>query len=534
MSDFYGNPIKVIRKNEIVDFIDIEVDFNEDFYVLKISSEANVIFNNVLNEDTLITIDAEKHPEIKIEYINKKTNEVFKSKIFNFNSNVDNYTQKKESKNEFDLIDEIYKKVQSEMDNPVGNDYEVTNHTRMLNNVSADPIARKYVENKINNIVNYYSEYFTEKRMKDITYEIYSNLYGMGIIQELDDNESIGEILVNARIHPEFKCDVYYYQSGQKYKFDKTFSNINEVDSIFSRSIKFAGKELNQVENAIIEATRANGDRVTISIPNASPNNYSLNIRKFTNFTPNSAAMKESGTIDDEIESLLSVLVSGKANIGIGGEMGTGKTTLINYLLTHTEKIERKVVIASVNEIDVNRVLEGHDVIIYNVDDSKGFTFEKLIKTSLRTTAGRIIIPESRGEEFRQVYEANLKTRGNMFTAHALDDASFVDMCVDMYNLSGDIQNINIVRNKLSKSMDIVIIMKKIGASIRIQSISEVLTNKDGEYTGLSSLVEWIGDVEHPTDPTKGKYEKTGNKISENLKHKLNASGISMSTLDQY
>ena len=37
--------------------------------------------------------------------------------------------------------------------------------------------------------------------------------------------------------------------------------------------------------------------------------------------------------------------------------MGTGKTTLINFLLTYTKPITRKVVIASVSETDIERVL---------------------------------------------------------------------------------------------------------------------------------------------------------------------------------
>ena len=121
--------------------------------------------------------------------------------------------------------------------------------------------------------------------------------------------------------------------------------------------------------------------------------------------------MKKSGTINDELYELLGLLVKGKANIGIGGEMGTGKTTMINYLLSYTEKSERKCVIASVVETDINRVLKGHDILLLTVDDNKGFTFGKLMKASLRTTSSRVIVPESRGEEFRQIYEANLKPK---------------------------------------------------------------------------------------------------------------------------
>ena len=171
--------------------------------------------------------------------------------------------------------------------------------------------------------------------------------------------------------------------------------HLKELENVFRKVVEFSKKELNSTDNAEIEAVRPNRDRVQIIIPDASEN-WSLNIRKFNNFVPNMEMMRKSGTIDDYNDRLFSVLVRGLANIGIGGFMGTGKTTLINFLLTYTDPITRKVVIASVNETDIDRVLKGHDVIVLNVDEEKGFSFENHLKASLRSTADRIVVPESR------------------------------------------------------------------------------------------------------------------------------------------
>lgn len=401
-------------------------------------------------------------------------------------------------------------------------------HTDMIRKSNMDKQARLYVENRIKQVL--LNEGVDDSKIEEYIYKIYSTLYGMGILQELDDDQEVGEILVNATEHPNFKCDVYYIKNGVKHLHDKTFTNLQELKQILHRSIEFSKKELNAVENAVIEATRSNGDRVNVIIPDASTN-YVLNIRKFCNFIPNKASMMESGTINEPIDKLLDVLVRGKSNIGVGGEMGTGKTTFINYLLTYTKPIERKVVIASVSETDVDRVLKGHDVVILNVDDDKGFSFDKLIKASLRTTASRVIIPESRGDEFKQVYEANLKTKGNMFTAHALTDESFLDMCTDMY-LSSDTganEKGEYVKDKLSKSIDIVIIMRKVEDKIRIKSISEILLGDDGRYKGMNPLIEWDFD---PNNPQDGRYKISSN-ISDDLKKRLNENGVPMSELEE-
>ena len=357
-----------------------------------------------------------------------------------------------------------------------------------------------------------------EDKIEEYTYRLYADLYGMGAIQELDDDDEIGEIMVNARTFPKFTCQIYYIKNQEKFLYDKQFKTLQELENVFRKVIEFNKKELNSTDNAVVEAIRPNRDRVEIVIPDASEN-WLLNIRKFNNFTPNMEMMKKSGTIDDYNDRLFNVLVKGLANIGIGGFMGTGKTTLINFLLTYTEPISRKVVIASVNETDIDRVLKGHDVVVFNVDDEKGFTFSKLLKASLRSTADRIVIPESRGAEFKQIYEANAKTSGNIFTGHAIDEESFLDMCVEMYKQdpSSQAENSRDVKNKLAQTMDVVVIMRKVGKKIRIKSISEVLVN-NGEFVGFNQLQVWKFN---PENPLEGHYEYTGNKISKRLRNKL-------------
>lgn len=425
-------------------------------------------------------------------------------------------------------FEDIKSRILLMMERPEGTQTEIAKHTELLKEATISIGARQYVLSKIRKQLMLW-DVVSRQELESYAYKVFSDLYGMGVLQELDDDEDVGEIMVNAVTFPEFRADVYYIKRGLKYKYDRTFRNLSELEKVFDRVIYFSKKERNNVENAIIESTRPNRDRVNMVTPNAS-DNWLLNIRKFTNFVPNMQMMKKSGTVDSFIDRLMGVLVRGKANIGVGGAMGTGKTTYINFALTYTDPLERKVVIASVSETDVDRVLKGHDVGVFNVDEERGFTFDKLLRTSLRTTADRVIIPESRGGEFKQLYEANLKTRGNMFTAHALDDESFMEMCVDMYMSSpeaGSESSLHI-KNKLTKGIDIVIIMRKVGNSIRIKSISEVMVNKQAEYAGMNQLYTWTFD---PEDPLAGEYARTDNRISPRLKNLLNENGVPLSEM---
>lgn len=425
--------------------------------------------------------------------------------------------------------DEISKYVINNMDKYEGTPAEKDNHTKQLHECSYSVTAKNYVMRRIRTLIGQTNK-VDDSEIDDFADKIFGEHYGLGPIQELDEDPGVGEIMVNAKEFPHWDCQVYYVKDQIKRHYDKTFDNVNQLKNVLNRLIAFENKQINAVSNSIVEAVRPNGDRVNIVAPDAS-DNWSLNIRKFTNFVPDMNGMKKSGTVNESIDKLFDILIKGKANIGIGGMMGTGKTTMINFMLTYTPKDERKTIIAQVSETDTERVLKGHDVLIFKVNEDKGITFTKLLRTSLRTTSDRVIIPESRGSEFKELYEANTKTKGNMFTAHATDDESFMDVCVDMYMSSPDAgdENAKYIKDKISKAIDIVVIMVRVGNKIRIKSISEVLLNENGEFLRMSPLIKYRRD---PEDIDKGDYYFTGNKISKALCDRLNEIGVPMSKID--
>lgn len=520
------NPIVVKKQGKKYKLLELKREMGREFQILEMfDNDGKPLGRHDVESAPRLSVDGELGI-IKLVYLTKDNSYVDEERIELLKADERTYQLTDAEKK----YNDIKVRLQEVMERPDGTPKEIEKHTELLKETTVQESARKYVLSKIR---KYLATWNVVKRqeLESYAYKLYADLYGMGALQELDDDEEIGEIMVNAVTFPEFSCDVYFIKNGVKHKYDKTFSNLSELEKVFDRVIYFSKRERNQVDNAIIEAIRPNRDRVNMVTPFAS-DNWLLNIRKFTNFIPNLQMMKKSGTVDPFIDELMDVLVRGKANIGIGGAMGTGKTTFINFLLTYTPPLERKVVIASVAETDVDRVLKGHDVGVFNVDEERGFTFDKLLRTSLRTTAKRVIIPESRGGEFKQLYEANLKTRGNMFTAHALDDESFMEMCVDMYMSSPDAGSESSVhiKNKLTKGIDIVLIMRTVGDTIRIKSISEVLVNNKGEYAGMSPLYIWYFD---PENPSAGHYQRTDNRLSARMKSILNENGVMMSEMKE-
>lgn len=521
------NPIVIKKNGQKIQLHELKYEMGIDFTILEMYDKKGFMVGKYeVNPNSLISIDSELE-EVQLIYRTSNGKEIGKETI-----SLSYVDKRRKTKSEDEVKYEYYfHKLLEILENPTGTQKEITQHTALLREATVSENASKYIKSKIRRHLSLWNAWPSDK-IDHYTYRLFADLYGMGVLQELDDDPTIGEIMVNAVAFPTFDCKIYYVRDGVKYQYDKTFKNLSDLEKVFDRIIYFSKKERNNMENSTIEATRPNRDRITMVTPFASEN-WVLNIRKFTNFTPNLEMMKKSGTVNDFIEGLTKVLVKGRANIGVGGPMGTGKTSYLNYMLTYTEPIERKVVISSVPETDTERTLKGHDVVILNVDNQRNFTFNQQLVTSLRTSAARVIIPESRGGEFKQLFEANLKVSGSMFTAHALDDESFMDMCVDMYLSSPDVPNEStaLIKNKLTKGIDIVYIMRKVGGKIRIKSISEVGIKADGTYDKMVPLVVWKFN---PDNPLEGEYVRTENRLSTRLKHMLNENGVLSKELEEY
>lgn len=526
LKTFHKYPIILTSNSKRADIMEFHKDVFREFDNLKIYQGQELLFDFSVSDCLKLTLPVELGivnfsyfkqntliHEIQVNLVEQLTSE---EEIF---ANLDSYEQLK-------LI------VKKEIETLSGTEEEKQHQSDLILNCTINEKARAAMMAKIKHIA-LRTNFIPIQEVDDYSYRIFSDLWGMGVLQELDDDTTIGEILVNATVHPTFNCTIYYYRKGIKHVHNKTIPNLIELERIFANAVAFEGKSPNNVERAIIEATRPNKDRVTIIQPDAAEN-YSLNIRKFANFIPSKESMMNSGTINEEIELLLRTLVEGYANIGIGGPMNTGKTTMISYLLTYTKPIERKVVIAQVSETDIDRTLKGHDIILCRVAEEHGFTFQKHMRVGLRTTAERIIVPESRGAEFMEVVEACQKTKGNMFTGHAMDDKGFYQACVDMYmsNPLAANENSENVRNKLTSAIDIIVVMRQVGGKIRIKSISEIIATEDQKLKEIRPLYIWQHDPEDPHSVEKGKYVRTEHRMSDSLKQRLNEKGVPLSRLE--
>jgi flagellar protein FlaI len=196
-------------------------------------------------------------------------------------------------------------------------------------------------------------------------------------------------------------------------KTDKKFESQKELDIFVKKLIVFAGrrniKQINNLELSSI-AGRVNivqspfGPQITITKIKESP----LSIIDLINLR----------SLTYELAAQLWMYVEGMgvrpANILILGAPGSGKTTLMNALISFIPDNERLVVIE--DTLELNTKLEES---WSRLESEEGMTLQDLVKNSLRMRPERIIVGEVRGSEAQDMMTAMNIGKYCMGTIHA-------------------------------------------------------------------------------------------------------------------
>ena len=81
---------------------------------------------------------------------------------------------------------------------------------------------------------------------------------------------------------------------------------------------------------------------------------------------------------------------------------------------------------------------------------------------------------------------------------------------------------------KIAKAVDIIIIMRKVGATIKIKSISEIVLDKNMNFKEMHPLYKWKSN---PEDITKGEYIRTEYRLTDMMRERMNEHGVALSEL---
>lgn len=179
--------------------------------------------------------------------------------------------------------------------------------------------------------------------------EIFCSLRKLDVLEELLQDESVTEIMVNGY------QKIFYEKAGRLYTWDKQFAGREKLEDVIQ---KMVGKNNRVVNEAmpIADARLEDGSRVHIVLEPTAIDGSCITIRKFPKEPMTMKRLIELQTLSEEAARFLDMLVRAGYNIFISGGTGSGKTTFLNALSGCIPTGERIITIEDSAELQLHGI----------------------------------------------------------------------------------------------------------------------------------------------------------------------------------
>ena len=349
-------------------------------------------------------------------------------------------------------------------------------------------------------------KYLSLEKKQELREELFRSLRKMDALEELLQDDTITEIMVNGWNR------IFIEREGKIYPWDKTFSSPEKLEDVIQQIASRCNRVINTLQ-PIVDARLEGGERVNAVIAPVALDGPILTIRRFSKEPITMETLVHMGSITQEASEFLKKAVEAGYTILIGGGTGSGKTTFLNALSQYIPEDERVITIEDNAELQLQGVknlvrLECRQA---NMDKSQEITIGDLLKTCLRMRPSRIIVGEVRSREAAELLQAvNVGNDGSLSTIHANTCRDMVSRLETMVLMGMDLP-IPVIRRQIVAGFDIFVHLGRMrDKSRKVQEISELVGLKNGEVEMkslflLEKSLKRVGPVVH-----REKFEKAG------------------------
>lgn len=360
---------------------------------------------------------------------------------------------------------------------------------------------------------------FPVKKKLELRRDIFNTVKRLDILQNLIDDDSVTEIMVNGY------RDIFFERDGKIEKYDKEFESremlLDVVQRIAARSNKIVNEAL-----AIVDTRLDDGSRVNIVMNPIAIEGPAVTIRKFYDNPLTMERLIALGAVTQEAAQFLKGLVTARYNIFISGGTGSGKTTFLNALSNYIPKNERIITIEDSAELKLMGVdnlvrLEARNA---NMEGKNEVTIRDMIRASLRMRPDRIIVGEVRGGEALDMLQAmGTGHDGSLSTGHANGAEEMMLRLETMVLMAVDMP-IDAVRNQIAAGIDIVVHLGRMrDGNRKVIKIAEIKGRDAKGNIRLNTLYEYVTEEVDEDGRVIGELKRTKNEFIH--KDKLLAAG---------
>lgn len=222
--------------------------------------------------------------------------------------------------------------------------------------------------------------------------DVVAAIVGFGALQPLFDDPEVEEIWINA------PSQVFIARNGvpEQTPIELTDSGVRDL---VERMLQSTGRRVD-LSSPFVDASLPDGSRLHVVIPDVTQKHWAVNIRKFTQRIKDLQHLVELGSLTVPAAQFLRMCVLAGQNILVSGATQSGKTTLLNALLSSARTTERIVTVEETFELD----LSSRDVVAMqcrqpSLEGTGEITLRRLIKEALRMRPDRLVVGEVREAE---------------------------------------------------------------------------------------------------------------------------------------
>jgi pilus assembly protein CpaF len=246
--------------------------------------------------------------------------------------------------------------------------------------------------------------------------ELFNQLFRLGPLQPLLDDETIEEVVVNA---PDRGFVVR--AGGAKEELHPGFDSDEDVRTLLARIVSRAGRRIDDASPAV-DVRLPDGARLHALLPPLA-RRPCLTIRRHRMVAESLDDLVALGTVTGELAGFLRRAVEGGLNVLVSGGTASGKTTTLNALGGAIPPTERVVTIEETAELRLEELLPdcvALEARAANVEGLGQIGIRELVRHALRMRPTRIVVGEVRGPEALDMLSAmNTGHEGSMGTVHA-------------------------------------------------------------------------------------------------------------------